>query len=210
MTNNSSNQDFTNNTDGFTLGGGTTKRKITVTNGDVTVTGGGSNDYTMPVASDTLVGRSSTDNLTNKTIDGNLNTITNLGPSTLAESVKPGFAIGIISKTILSTTGNKAITGLGFTPKLVRFTALAASDGSNANAGMGAMTASSQYWTSIAANSTGNHVRNAGSDAAIAYLSAGSVTPLMKASYVSMDNGGFTINVTSASSAFDVAYEAYA
>lgn len=55
-TNNSSNQDYTNNADGFTLGGGTTKRKVTVTGADMTLTGSGTNTYTMPSSSDTLLG----------------------------------------------------------------------------------------------------------------------------------------------------------
>lgn len=38
-TQNSSNQDYTSNADGFSLSGGNTKRKITVTSGDVTLSG---------------------------------------------------------------------------------------------------------------------------------------------------------------------------
>lgn len=47
-TNNSSNQQFSNNADGLTLKGGTTPRAITVTGGDVTIAGSGSNTYTFP------------------------------------------------------------------------------------------------------------------------------------------------------------------
>ena len=47
-TQNSSNQDYTNNADGFSLSGGNTKRKITVTGGDITLTGGGANTYNFP------------------------------------------------------------------------------------------------------------------------------------------------------------------
>lgn len=85
-TNNSANQDFTNNSDGFVLGGGTTERKLTVTGGNVTLTGSGTNVYTLPAATDTLIGRASTDALTNKTIDAAAtgNSITNIGPSSLA------------------------------------------------------------------------------------------------------------------------------
>ena len=70
-TNNSNNNEFTNNADGFTLAGGTTKRELTLTGTDITLTGSGSNTYTYPSATDTLVGRASTDTLTNKTIDAN-------------------------------------------------------------------------------------------------------------------------------------------
>lgn len=65
---NSSNQKFINNADGFTLGGGTTQRNLTLSGANVTLTGSGSNTYTFPANTDTLVGRSSTDTLTNKTL----------------------------------------------------------------------------------------------------------------------------------------------
>ena len=67
-TRNSSNQDFTNASDGYVLGGGTTERKLTITGGDMTLTGSGSNTYTFPGISDTLIGRTTTDTLTNKTL----------------------------------------------------------------------------------------------------------------------------------------------
>lgn len=54
--NNSGNQDFTNNSDGWDLTGGTTRRKLTVTGSDITVTGSGTNTYTFPATSATLWG----------------------------------------------------------------------------------------------------------------------------------------------------------
>jgi hypothetical protein len=66
---NSSGQDYTNATDGFTIGGGITERILTVTGGNPTITASGTNVYTMPAATDTLLGRASTDVVTNKTID---------------------------------------------------------------------------------------------------------------------------------------------
>ncbi len=45
-TQNSANQQFANNADGFTLGGGTTVRSLTVTSGSPTITGG-SNTLTL-------------------------------------------------------------------------------------------------------------------------------------------------------------------
>lgn len=54
--NNSGNQDFTNNSDGWDLTGGTTRRKLTVTGADITVTGSGTNTYTFPATSATLWG----------------------------------------------------------------------------------------------------------------------------------------------------------
>ena len=117
-TNNSQNSQFANNADGYTLGGGTTSRSLTVTGANMTLTGSGSNTYTMPAATDTLVGRASSDTLTNKTMTSSSNSV---GPAARTG----GFFIGTISgSTVLNTTGNKAITGVGFTPKLVRFSVL--------------------------------------------------------------------------------------
>jgi len=64
---NSINLDITNNADGFDIAGGTTERKLTFTGADITLTGSGTNTYTYPSSSDTLVARASTDTLTNKT-----------------------------------------------------------------------------------------------------------------------------------------------
>lgn len=46
--NNSSNNDFTNNADGFDVSGGTTKRKLAVTGADITLTGSGTAVITLP------------------------------------------------------------------------------------------------------------------------------------------------------------------
>lgn len=58
---NSVNLDITNNADGFDISGGTTPRKLTVTGGDVTVTGSGSATITFPSSSGTLYATGNTD-----------------------------------------------------------------------------------------------------------------------------------------------------
>lgn len=62
------NLDIGINADGYDIAGGTTSRKLVVTGADITLTGSGSNVYTFPASSDTLVGRKSTDTLKNKTL----------------------------------------------------------------------------------------------------------------------------------------------
>lgn len=101
-TNNSQNSQFANNADGYTLGGGTTPRNLTVTGGNVTLTGAGSNTYTMPSSSDTLVGRASVDTLTNK----DLTSSTNSFPTN-----KLGYA-QITSMFSTSSTSFVQVTGL--------------------------------------------------------------------------------------------------
>src|SRR5680860_400650 len=53
-TNNSNNQIYSNEADGFILGGGATKRKLTLSGGDVAVTGSGSAVITFPGTTGTL------------------------------------------------------------------------------------------------------------------------------------------------------------
>lgn len=53
-TNNAANEKFANNSDGFLIGGGATERDLTVTGGNITITGANSNTYTFPSATSTL------------------------------------------------------------------------------------------------------------------------------------------------------------
>ena len=99
-TNNSSNQDYSNESDGFILGGGTTKRDLTVTGADITLTGSGSNTYTFPASTGTLVSRDSTDTLTNKTLTSPILTTPALGtPSALVLTNATGLTNAGLSTT---------------------------------------------------------------------------------------------------------------
>lgn len=119
-----------------------------------------------------------------------------------------GFKMGVIPGATFGTTGNKAITGVGFMPKLVRFTMLpGAATTSSAIQANGAMTTSSQYVATSYASTTASR-KVSSTTACIAYTDAS--TSVMVAAYVSMDADGFTINVSVANSVFDIAYEAYA
>lgn len=120
-----------------------------------------------------------------------------------------GFYIGTISGATLGTTGNKAITGVGFTPKMVRFSSLPTSSTGATNTALGAMTASSQYVVLNATDTSTGRGRYSSTSYCIGLVGPGSSTPFLLASYVSMDADGFTINVATASSAFDIAYECY-
>lgn len=68
-TNNSSNNKFTNSTDGFILGGGTTERDLTVTGANITITGSGTNTYTFPASTSTIASQTLAEIFLNKTID---------------------------------------------------------------------------------------------------------------------------------------------
>src|ERR1700752_1911221 len=64
VTQNAINSKFINNADGFSLGGGTTSRSLVLTGADVTVTGSGTNTYTFPSTTDTLMGLASAQTVT--------------------------------------------------------------------------------------------------------------------------------------------------
>lgn len=120
-----------------------------------------------------------------------------------------GFATGVIAGSVLNSTGNKAITGLGFTPKMVEFYTLAPSSTTIGSYGEGVMTPTAQSATWIASTSTGG-TRNSYTNRCIAWGSQGSATATLSCSYTSMDADGFTINVNTAANNFDIAYKAYA
>lgn len=119
-----------------------------------------------------------------------------------------GFKIGIIPGSTFGSTGNKAITGVGFQPKLVRFSTIFG-DSTVMNAAWGAMDENGNQFAVLTYTTSSTSGRRSFTDGCIGYLSSGSTTS-MKSAYVSMDSDGFTLNVVTASSAFDIAYEAYA
>lgn len=69
-TQNSANQKYANNADGFELAGGTTARKLTVSGGDVAIAGSGSAVITFPSATSTLATLAGSEALTNKSVNG--------------------------------------------------------------------------------------------------------------------------------------------
>lgn len=123
-----------------------------------------------------------------------------------------GYYIGTISGATLGTTGVKAITGVGFTPKMVRFSMLpSVSSNSIVGNGYGAMTAAAQYtvmWAGTSASAT--WARNSYTTACIGWTQITTTTPSLLAAYSSMDADGFSINVINAANTFPVMFEAYA
>lgn len=114
-TNNASDQNYANNADGFQIAGGTTARKLTVTGADMTLTGSGTNVFTFPSATGTLVSRTSTDALTNKDLTSTTNTFPNAISvqviSSLASAVASGTTILPFDDTIpQSTEGDQYMT----------------------------------------------------------------------------------------------------
>ena len=110
---------------------------------------------------------------------------------------------GTIAAATLGSTGNKAVTGVGFTPKLVIFTMKVPSySTTSALQANGLMTADDQFYTAVAAGASFRRV--GASNRCLGWVNVGSAGADLEASRVSLDADGFTINVNSVStSAFD-------
>lgn len=91
---------LTANADGFSIAGGTVSRNLTLIGADVTLTGSGTAVLTFPTTTDTIVGRATTDTLTNKTLTSPVLTTPTLGVAT---------ATSINGNTF--TTGTYTLTG---------------------------------------------------------------------------------------------------
>ena len=65
---NSNNQKYSNNSDGWELAGGTTPRKLTLIGGDTIISGSGSSIITFPSSTSTLSTLLLTESLSNKTL----------------------------------------------------------------------------------------------------------------------------------------------
>lgn len=165
-----------------------------------------SRTYTLPGSSSvTLVGDTATQTLTNKTISGSSNTITNIANSSLSQA---SSAMGVIN---VSTTGSKSITSLPFQPTFVEF--LWGRTSSSAAYAMGYGVANGTIQRAY-----GGQVVDSASDQAggtnsttRCYIFASQTGALVAdASFTSMNSDGFTINVLTANAALpEVIYKAY-
>lgn len=114
-----------------------------------------------------------------------------------------------------AATGNLAVTGVGFKPKLVRFTVVpTASSGTNSLSNQGVMDGAGNQWSIANASRHGVSESDTSTPDTTKCIksnsqSAGAVfTTDLSAAYVSMDTDGFTVNFTVASSSYTVLWEA--
>lgn len=142
--------------------------------------------------------------------DGTLDTLQLKDDSVSPEKRSGGFKIGFIPASTFTSTGNKTISGVGFKPKLVRFTYLVDAD-TLVRSSMGAMDASgAQYAVTLQNNGESVEYSRFSKNRCIYAMNASGAGTLISASYVSMNDDGFTINVMDANSSYEVAYEAFA
>lgn len=109
--------------------------------------------------------------------------------SVTADKRSGGYYIGTIN--ISSGTGNQSFTGVGFKPKLVKFTWSNQSTGTIAKA-YGHMTDNGQYTTAESYDASNRAYTVSTTRCFITANTVGAVN--REYSYVSMDNDGFTIN----------------
>ena len=118
------------------------------------------------------------------------------------------FKVGRIPASTFNSTGNKAITGVGFQPKVIEFFPTLSNNISVGQTFQGVADENEQYAHSIYSSGTSGG-RNSSNSHCILGLSAGN-TIGVRASLVSMDADGFTLNCSISSSAFSIVYIARA
>ncbi len=138
---------------------------------------------------------------TDQIVDGAVETAQIGAAAVTPEKRTGGYKIGNITAATLASTGNKAITGVGFIPKIVRFRMLGSAGATTGHfSGDGGMTPTNQFATAYGGN-TSDIVRFSSLTLCLAAFTAlTDATPELQASYVSMDADGFTINVSVAAS----------
>lgn len=125
-----------------------------------------------------------------------------------------GVRAKVVGWTAATSTGNKAVTGVGFRPQVVfhisggGITASSPTSGVNASIGLGAMDASGNQWAISALSADGLGTTDAQrvqlNDAA--YVAINNTPGISaEAAWVSMDSDGFTTNFSTTTSAYQVA-----
>jgi len=107
-----------------------------------------------------------------------------------------GFMATKIGNLTPSGTGNLAVTGLGFKPKLVRFSVRPSNSTTNTQSGYGAMDSAGNQYARAWASTTTADASSGSTSACILLITAGGAVT-QQAAFVSMDTGGFTVNFSS-------------
>jgi hypothetical protein len=122
-----------------------------------------------------------------------------------------GFKVGSLASP--AGTGNSAVTGVGFTPKMVVFDVVyTASDDARSHYSTGSMDASgNQYTASSLTTSTLFRTRMSTARCIAGYSSPGGTFTLqVAAAFVSMDADGFTVNFSASTTGYTILWKAYA
>jgi hypothetical protein len=164
------------------------------TSGTITIAApasAGSGTLTLPVATDTLVGKATTDTLTNKSIAA-----TQLTGVVAVANGGTGVSTQIIYSEVIqatramnATTGSVAYTGVGFTPKTLSIIAI--KDGNSATS-FGISTGLTEYCTSKYGGSA--TVQSYIATRIVYFSDDSGGANIQEASIVSLDADGFTLS----------------
>jgi hypothetical protein len=153
----------------------------------------GSGTLTLPVATDTLIGKATTDTLTNKSIAA-----TQLTGVVAVANGGTGVATQIIYSQVIqatramdAATGNVAYTGVGFTPKTLSIIAI--KDG-NSGTCFGISTGTTEY--SAIKYGGASTVQNYVANYVVYFSDEATGANSQYASIVSLDADGFTLGWT--------------
>lgn len=111
MTNNGSNQNYKNNSDGWELTGGVTPRKITLSGGDIAMVGSGSAVITFPTVTSTLFS-SATGSISSATLLGSMTDETGTGVlvfNTSPTLITPVLGVANATKIKIGTSSPTAL-----------------------------------------------------------------------------------------------------
>lgn len=125
---------------------------------------------------------------------------------TLAESARTQFKVGHFT---ISSVGVRDVTGVGFTPRLVRITHLPDQSTTVDSVSFGAMDDLGNQFAISSSTSSGSSARSSNNNVAIRVNSSGSNTTVIAATFRSMLTDGFSLNVTTAGASQSFAYEAF-
>jgi len=112
-TQNAAGQVFANNSDGFTVGGGTTERDLTITGANVSIVGSGSAAITFPTSTSTLATLDLAETFTGHKEIAGAATNSNAAAGYIGEYISSTLAIGSAVSLTTATTAN--VTSISLT-----------------------------------------------------------------------------------------------
>lgn len=120
------------------------------------------------------------------------------------DGIAYGSAVAAGTFAVPGSTGNNAVTGVGFTPKAVIFLVAIDASTSVASMGIGWMTSTAQAAISTFVNETGPAAATDHSASQCILITSATAGDTVAATYVAMGADGFTVNFTARAAGYDV------
>lgn len=120
-----------------------------------------------------------------------------------------GFRVGVMPASEFDSSGNKVVTGLGFKPKIVRFTFMI-DVGTIGRSATGAMDELGNQFAVTQVNNGTDNASIASEDYCAMWYNSSGDSLVVGVKYISMDSDGFTVEVVGGNGAYALAWEAQA